>query len=333
MAHLNCTQIVPIATSAGTIFLLNTLYYLPSILPPTSPYSAILAPWIHPKQSNAAITSFLASDLMPKFLVEKHWNNVSGFFATKFLPSLAASGGLIESFPAFGASKSAGSASSLDGSKTKKQKEDEEDEVSSMEAFGMTRAQKNAVSSLGLKYMFAENTTGANDEALLCLRKGADADVSWGVCQDYGAFVPKLAKEWKRFSSERDRSDTKLRLQVYFASSDVMSREGGQKYFEECWEKERCGDGIEPEGSVVENTTHDSIADPEKGVLEKVLREAKRALETRSISPEWDLDMPEDFIIGLERSLEAVGLEYDSERVVAEDSIDLLQGSLGLELP
>jgi len=202
------------------------------------------------------------------------------------LPSLAASGGLMESVATLGGSASSSSACDLDRSKTKKQKEHHDDEARSMEDYGMTRAQKNAVADLGLKYMFAEETSGANDEALLCLRKGTEADASWGVCEDYGAFVPKLAEEWKRFSGGSEHVSLKLRLQVYFASSDAMSGEGGQKYFEECWGRDRCGDGIEFLGSVAEDTSHDDIVTPEKGVLEKVFREAKRALEMSSTSYE-----------------------------------------------
>jgi hypothetical protein len=178
-----------------------------------------------------------------------------------------------------GVSASSSSTNNIDKPKTKKQKEDGDDEARSMEVYGMTRAQEGAVSKLGLKYMFAETTSGANDEALLCLRKGTEADVGWGVCEDYGAFVPKLAEEWKRFSRNGEHSDIKLRLQVYFATSDAMSGEGGQSYFKECWREERCADGIEFQGTVAENTTHDDIGLPERGVLEKVFREAKRALE------------------------------------------------------
>lgn len=269
LAHLKCTQVVPIGASAGTIYLLHTLYHLPSILPRKSPYSAILAPWIHPKHSNAAMMSFIASDWMPKALVEKHWDNLSGFVATKILPSFAASGGLMESV--------ASSSGVLGGSKSKKQKEEDDDDAKSMELYGMTCAQKKKVSSLGLKFMFAEETSGANHEALLCVRKGTDADVGWGICEDYGAFVPNLAKKWK----DDGEVASKLKLQVFFASSDAMSGEGGQNYFQECWEKVKCGDTIEFEATVVENTSHDNIGFPEKGVLERVFREAKKALGTR----------------------------------------------------
>lgn len=209
---------------------------------------------------------------MPKVLVEKHWDNLSGFVATKILPSFAASGGLMESV--------ASSTHVLGGSKSKKQKEDDDDDAESMELYGMTCVQKKEVSNLGLKFMFAEETSGANDEALLCLRKGTESDVGWGICEDYAAFVPKLAEKWKGVSENQD-DPPKFRMQAYFASSDVMSGEGGQNYFQHCWEKEKCGDAIEFLGTVVENTSHDNIGFPEKGVLENVLREAKRALEMK----------------------------------------------------
>lgn len=216
--------------------------------------------------------SFVASNWMPKVLVEKHWDNLSGFVATKILPSFAASGGLMESV--------ASSSGILGASKAKKEKEEDDDDAKSMELYGMTCAQKKEVSQLGLKFMFAEETSGANDEALLCLRKGTEADVGWGVCEDYATFIPKLAEKWKG-TSDNGENAPKLKMQAYFASSDVMSGEGGQKYFQQCWENGKCGDAIEFVGTVVEDTSHDTIGFPEKGVLERVLREAKTALEMR----------------------------------------------------
>ncbi|CAG8975835.1 hypothetical protein HYALB_00009415 [Hymenoscyphus albidus] len=277
LSHLKCSHVVPIAASAGIVFLLNTLYHMPFILPPKSPYSVILAPWVHPKNSNAAMMSFVASNWMPKALVEKHWDNVSGFVATKLLPGFAASGGLMEGIAAAAGSNSSGCPGST---KAKKQKQDHDDEMTSMELYGMTCAQRNEVENLGLKYMFAENTSGANDEALLCLRKGKETDVGWGVCEDYVAFVPKLAEKWKKSSGDGESAKLKLRLQVYYAASDAMSGEGGRKFFEECWREDKCGDAIEFLGSTVPDTSHDSIGFSENGVLEKVFREAKKALET-----------------------------------------------------
>ncbi|KFZ13069.1 hypothetical protein V502_06784 [Pseudogymnoascus sp. VKM F-4520 (FW-2644)] len=270
VAHLKCKHIVPLAASAGTVYLLNCLYHLPSLLPPT-PYAAILTPWVHPRDSGAGIMSFVASDWMPKFLVANHWDALSGFVATKLLPGFAASGGVMEGIAALG-----GSLSNPMGARGGEGRSEDEvaDDARAMEAFGMTRARRNEVARLGLKLMFTEETSGANDEALLCAQKGPPAEVSWGICNDYRTFVPALAEMWE----ERLGGVAKLRVQAVFAEEDAMIGEGGRKFFEDCW-KSRSGNGIEFTSSVAGGTTHDSIGDPEKGFLEVVLREAKRALE------------------------------------------------------
>ncbi|KFX95102.1 hypothetical protein V490_04023 [Pseudogymnoascus sp. VKM F-3557] len=275
--HLGCKYIVPLGASAGTVYLLNTLYQLPHLLPPNDPYAAILTPWVHPRDSGAAVMSFVASDWMPKFLVANHWDNLSGFVATKIMPGFAASGGVIEGLAALGG----GLSNPVSGGRKREEKE-EEDEARAMKAFGMTRARKELVSNMGLKFMFAEETSGANAEALLCSKKGTELEVGWGVCDDYRTFVPALADKFVGIAEERQGRDaqlTKLRVHAYFAADDAMIGEGGRKHFEDCWKSRRCGEGIEFRGEVVPGTTHDSIGDPENGVLERVLREARRTLE------------------------------------------------------
>lgn len=213
--------------------------------------------------------SFVASDWMPKFLVANHWDALSGFVATKLLPGFAASGGVMEGLAALG-----GSLSNPAGARGKK--EDEEDDEAAMKAFGMTRARKSEVQKLGLKLMFTEETSGANAEALLCSQKGTEEEVSWGVCNDYRTFVPLLSEQWEA----RGGGEVKLKVQAFFAEDDAMIGEGGRRFWEECFVGGRGGGGgIEYGGRVVGGTTHDSIGDPENGVLEEVLREARRALE------------------------------------------------------
>ncbi|OBT90814.1 hypothetical protein VE02_00381 [Pseudogymnoascus sp. 03VT05] len=271
--HLGCKHIVPLAASAGTIYLLNTLHALPHLLPPSSPYAALLTPWVHPRDSGAGLMSFVASDWMPKFLVANHWDALSGFVATKLLPGFAASGGVMEGIAALGGGLSNPAAARGGEGRTRV---DGEDEAASMKAFGMTRARKGEVQKLGLKMMFTEETGGANAEALLCSQKGAPEEVSWGVCNDYRTFVPLLSEQWEARGREGGEGGVKLKVQAYFAEDDNMIGEGGRRFFEECWGGEKAG--VEYKGRVVGGTTHDSIGDPENGVLEGVLREARRAL-------------------------------------------------------
>lgn len=211
--------------------------------------------------------SFVASDWMPRYLVANCWDNLSGFVATKLMPGFAASGGVVEGIKAVGGGLS-NPASARAG--------DEEDEKRVMEAYGMTRAQKEEVQKLGLKMMFTETTSGANDEALLCSQKSTDPDeVTWGVCNDYRTFVPALAEKWEAILGGYP---VKLRIRAFFAENDALVGEGGRAFWTDCWGGRRCGDGVEYTGRVVGGTTHDSIGDPENGVLEEVLGEARRAL-------------------------------------------------------
>ncbi|OBT91390.1 hypothetical protein VE01_10626, partial [Pseudogymnoascus verrucosus] len=218
--HLHCTHIVPLAASAGTIYLLSTLSTHPHLLPPTSPYAAILTPWVHPRDSGAGLMSFVASDWMPKFLVEKCWDGLSGFVATRLLPGFAASGGVVEGIAALGGrvSNPAAAAGGRGG--------DDEDEAASMKAFGMTRARKSEVQKLGLKMMFTEETSGANAEAVLCSQKGTPEEVSWGACNDYRTFVPALSEQWEA----RGGGGVKLKVQAFFAEDEAMIGGGGRRF-------------------------------------------------------------------------------------------------------
>lgn len=181
--------------------------------------------------------SFVASDWMPKYLVANHWDALSGFVATKVMPGFAASGGVMEGIAALGGSLSNPvGAMGGDG-----RREDEvADDARAMEAFGMTRARRNEVARLGLKLMFTEETSGANDEALLCAQKGPAAEVSWGVCNDYRTFVPALAKMWE----ERLGGVAKLRVQAVFAEEDAMIGGGGGSFLRIAGKAVRVGMGL-----------------------------------------------------------------------------------------
>lgn len=267
------------AASAGTIYLLNTLHQLPQILPPQHPYAAFLAPWVHPSKSNVTLLSLAASSLIPNSLISKQWNKLNGFMATTLLPAIGNSSGLLASFST--ASLSSSSTSTSESSLGDSSISDEEQKF--IDAYGMTSSQKSALVSIFLKYMFAEDTTGANDEALLCLRKSPD--ITWEFCDDYVAYVPQLAQRWEEYSSSNNRDGSasmttpQLKIQAYFASSDMMVGQGGRKYFESIWNEASCSNVIQFEGMEVKNTSHDSIGDPTNGAMEKVFEEARKAIE------------------------------------------------------
>jgi hypothetical protein len=253
LKQLKATHVALIAASAGTIFLMNTLYYLPHILPPKSPYAAFLAPWVHPNHSH--VTAMTIASYIPNKLIANYWNRVSYFIAMTLRPAFQSSSGVLSSAPV-----------------TAKSAPNTGEDTRHFEALGMTTKQRDATLEAMVNFVFAEDTTGANDEAMLCLKKGKG--VMWDICDDYEAFVPKLSLKWKQ-----EFPESKLKIQAYFAEDDIMIGTRGAEYFKKCWNEEACSEAILFEGIQTSGTTHDSIGDPVHAILEEVLRQAKRSLE------------------------------------------------------
>lgn len=119
---------------------------------------------------------------------------------------------------------------------------------------------------LALKAMFAEDTVGANGEALLCLKKGSQA--TWGACQDYNVFAKRLYEtEQERLRAGAGTDDltrAKFKIRVYFAESDAMSGKKGQAYLMDCFQGEpspgrHAASCVDFEASTVSGTDHDSV--------------------------------------------------------------------------
>lgn len=111
------------------------------------------------------------------------------------------------------------------------------------------------LSTVVFETMFNENTTGANSEALQCLRKGPNW--TWDKCDDYKEFV----KEVVRVERERG-SSPKLKVRVFFAETDAMIGLKGRSYFEECWrgpEGAGYADVLDFEAVTVDDVDHDSL--------------------------------------------------------------------------
>jgi hypothetical protein len=130
------------------------------------------------------------------------------------------------------------------------------------------------IERLRMEYFFAEDTTAANEEAMLLLKK--DRSVGWGVCADYHECVRTLcSREQQR--RQADSSVPKLVVRVFFAESDVMIGKGGQKYFDDCWKQDGVSDAINYESKELAGTDHDSaLIDQEKGALKAIFGEVGR---------------------------------------------------------
>jgi hypothetical protein len=109
------------------------------------------------------------------------------------------------------------------------------------------------------------DSSGVSADASLCMQKeGRD----WGVYSSLPSAISLLRRRFR---------DT-LTFRTYFAESDVMIGQGGQRYIEECW-KEENAEGerrVKSEAQVVDGTDHESIVLVEKGVVGDVFREVKK---------------------------------------------------------
>lgn len=114
--------------------------------------------------------------------------------------------------------------------------------------YGVPRKTTSELTSLNARFMFTEESVGANSEALYCLRKSDAHD--WGVCSDYAQFAQTVGQE--------QSSDNKITLRTYFAASDIMIGSQGQKYFEQCWQEN--APGIDFITRTVEWSDHDTVS-------------------------------------------------------------------------
>jgi len=246
----NVQHVSLVTHSAGGTYTLNTLAELRSILDPKAPFVGLLAPWVPTADSKAPLTS-LASKLPANVI--NYLSPLQGFMVSKVAPTLSFSGGLVSSTAAL----VGGGAKVIDGPTQTGSPED------AAEKYGVDIETAKIMRSLVVKFNLAEDTTGANEEAKLCLMKGGKAD--WGALADYEACVQSIADREK----ERVQAgEVKLRMEAAFATSDVIIGKGGQEYFERCWRREGVAGSVDFASRTCEGVDHDGVlVDFHKGAL------------------------------------------------------------------
>jgi hypothetical protein len=181
-----------------------------------------------------------------------------GFILNRVQPTLGTSAGAFSSMAGFWKSK--------EGVRVSR----EEEETRCREECGMSADVKKELEKLTMKYVFAENTKGANDEARLCLKSTDGCD--WGACENYPEFVRDLKESWEK---KVDGGEGKLKVRIIMPEGDAMVGEKGKEYFKECWTQEKCGGGIEVGCVEIKGGDHDNVLNPEKGVLGPIFKAAK----------------------------------------------------------
>ena len=195
-----------------------------------------------------------------------YWDSIVGLIANQVSPTLASSSGGVTALAGFLSGKK-------DENEAKRRGEEEERKCE--EAYGMSLRVKRELEKMMRKYIFEENTKGANDEARLCLK--STEGCGWDACQDLPAFLEDLKRSWEEKTAGEGGRTGKLRVKILLAEQDALIGKKGMEYVKECWTQEKCGRGIDVACVQTEGTDHDSIVNPDKGVMQTILSSAKEA--------------------------------------------------------
>ncbi|KAH8688440.1 Alpha/Beta hydrolase protein [Ilyonectria robusta] len=246
LEHLGIKHVALASHSAGTIYLLNTLYHYRDILHPEKPSVTMLAPWVHP--SHSRVTSMQLAQYIPASAFSV-WHLIPKFFVLKAGPAFASSGAVVTK------ASNVISGGGQDDSELEKNRQRMET------VYQLPRDVQIEIDALVMKKVFEENTVGANSEALQVLKKGPA--LSWGKCEDYEIFVREVVdRERNRRSAGNNEGMPKLKVAAYFAETDALVGPKGQAYMEECWkgkEEGEFGDVIDFETHTVHGADHDSV--------------------------------------------------------------------------
>ena len=188
------------------------------------------------------------------------FNGFNKFVNNRIAPSLSWSGGVISSitdlFQAAPGSADSGS-------------------MSLAEKYNSTEEIGQQIEKLRTRYYFDEDTTAGNEDAKLCLKKEGNGNL--GICDDYSESVQSLARQ-EQDRKQANPSLPKLKVDVYFAESDIMIGKTGQEYFDQCWQDNEVPNIIEYESMELPGTNHDStVLDLKKGALEHIFDKVKKA--------------------------------------------------------
>lgn len=265
MRVLGAQHVAVGAHSCGVIYALNTVYSMPWILSPTEPRLYLLAPWVTPDHTGISYLSL--SSYMPSRAIGS-FDSIVRFVNSNIVPAIQFSSGL--------------------STAPKHLRND-----LCREFRGMSAAEAIAQSKATRKALFSEDTSGANHECLLLLKK--EVAGSWGACESYQDYPAKLETKLKEYFQSRQDSDStalgtsqsqqRLAIKVSWAESDLLIGKKGAAYFDACFKKfalRELGSGKDStallyDSEVAPETDHDTVFLPQCGVLPQMIKDISRA--------------------------------------------------------
>lgn len=267
LAHLGIPRVNLVSHSAGIIYLLNTWAQCRELVGPVvaflgnfHPYPSlffclflgwktrqrnktqkrrritqysVIAPWVDLAHSRVTVMQMAQYVPTKAFAM---WHLIPHFVVTQASPVLASSGAVVRRLSS--QSSEAADRSFLDANWRRVERD-----------YGVPHAEQAELARLAFRFMYEEDTVGANSEALQCLRKGDGS--SWGACSDYAHCVQALA------AGERSTGG-RVSVRTYFAAKDALVGSRGQKYFEECWRAPGL-EGIDYISTTIDGTDHDTL--------------------------------------------------------------------------
>ncbi|PWY88137.1 hypothetical protein BO94DRAFT_64956 [Aspergillus sclerotioniger CBS 115572] len=236
LEHLSIPHVVPLSHSAGTIYLLNLLSQRRDLLWPKTPLAVLMGPWVEPKHSG--IVSLKMAQMLPTGILN-HYDKLMNLIV-KALPSVNAS-----------ASTFSAVVNRLSGARADTGRESK----ACLSEYGMNLEMVKVLDRLTMDYVCLEDTSGMNDEAVVCLKK---APGLWGACEDLPVYLQELVQAEEQYRQDHP-GEKALRVKVHFAESDGMIGPKGQKYFEDCFTQADLREAIIFESVVEKGTEHDSI--------------------------------------------------------------------------
>ena len=194
----------------------------------------------------------------------QYWNKLLGCFAHTLPSAFHASSGALGSIVGTRSTSRTTDSAAMGTSPVT------ERESQFLGAYGMNEESFNRLNGAVFGRIVAEDTTGVNEEALLCLKKGPVG--LWGTCEDMAQYARDLVDAEKQRRTECPQ-EPPLQVRVFFAESDRMVGQEGQRYFDKCFHEAPDPGGVVQYTSTVTEADHDNIISTHVGVLTRIFHE------------------------------------------------------------
>ena len=251
LKHLDITCVSLASHSSGSMFMLSTMLHLRHLLHPERPYAAFIAPWVPPEFSGKLGMQF--ASLMPSSMVGS-WHKLAEFYINYGLP---VTGGVRSGISGL---KWLGSLSGLSSGQSPQ---------TSADTAGKDAAAKEQLDQIKQRlittYLFAEEFTGASQEALLCMGKD---DSAWDGIKPVTAKI--IASEVITRSQTPPTPPTKLQVSLFLAENDEMIGKKGNQYWFDCL-KPGIDEGVlKVDRFHLLGCDHNDVLSPNVGVVEEL---------------------------------------------------------------